>query len=54
MSANAILAGRAWMALRPSRARRHAAACSRISLPRSVLIVCMVAGYTASSSVARP
>ncbi len=52
MSANGILAGRACMTLRASRARRQAAACSRIALSRSALIVCMMAGYMASSSVA--
>jgi hypothetical protein len=52
MSANRILAGRVHAALRASRARFQAAACCRISLPRSALIVCMVAGYIASSSVA--
>jgi hypothetical protein len=54
MSANAILAGRARAALRASRARLQAAACCRICLPRSALIVCMVTGYMASSSVAGP
>jgi hypothetical protein len=54
MSANAILAGRARAALRASRARLQAAACCRISLPRSALIVCMVTGYMVSSSVDGP
>jgi hypothetical protein len=50
MSANRSLAGRAGTAPRACRARRHAAACSRISLSRAALIVCMVTGYMASSS----
>jgi hypothetical protein len=54
MSANPVLAGRARAALRASRARLQAAACCRISRPRSALIVCMVTGYMASSSVAGP
>jgi hypothetical protein len=54
MNANAILAGRARAALRACRARRQAAACRRISLLRSALIVCMVTGYMASSSVDGP
>jgi hypothetical protein len=54
MNANPILAGRARAALRAARARLQAAACCRISLPRSALIVCMVTGYMASSSVAGP